>query len=131
MCVYPTLVHAALINPRCACTARVTVVGSACLSVKSHLTSQMSNGAINERAYSVAFERQKICEDLPEKTAFKSYATKQGQKSKYANFPAYSWLGFSAQRTAKHQRLPNEYQQHSALPKKMPTDAASPCWSEN
>ena len=40
----------------------------------SHLTSRMSNRAINERAYSVACERQKICGDLPETTAFKSYA---------------------------------------------------------
>ena len=45
---------------------------SVCLSVKSHLTSGMSNGAINERAYLVAYERQKICGDLPETTAFKS-----------------------------------------------------------
>ena len=46
---------------------------SVCLSVKSHLTSRMSNRAINERAYSVPYERQKICGDLPETTAFKRY----------------------------------------------------------
>ena len=33
--------------------------------------------------------------------------------------------------TAKRQRVPNDCQQHSALPKTMPTDAASPCWSES
>ena len=42
-----------------------------CVSVKSHLTSRMSNRAINEHAYLVAYERQKICGDLPETTAFK------------------------------------------------------------
>ena len=50
-----------LINPRCACAARDTVVGfvCVCVCVKSHLTSQMSNRAINQRVYSVACERQK------------------------------------------------------------------------
>ena len=38
---------------------------------------------------------------------------------------------FSAWHRAKGQRVPNDCQQHSALPKTMPTDAASPCWSEN
>ena len=70
-----------LINARRACAARVTVLGSVCLSVWSHLTSRMSNRAINEHAYLVAYERQKICGDLPETTAFKSYAAKQERKS--------------------------------------------------
>ena len=48
-------------------------LGGVCLSVKSHLTSRMSNRAINECAYLVAYERQKICGDFPETTAFKSY----------------------------------------------------------
>ena len=52
---------ACIINPRCACAARVTVLGSVCV------TSRMSNRAINERTYSVACERQKICGDLPER----------------------------------------------------------------
>ena len=91
----------------------------------------MSNRAINERAYSVACERQKIRGDLPEKTAFKSYFAKHERKSQYANLSAYLRSAFSAQCTAKHQRLPNEYQLHSVLPKKMPIDAASQCWSEN
>ena len=46
-----------------------------CVSVKSHLTSQMSNQATKEHAYLVAYEHQKICGDLPETTVFK-YATK-------------------------------------------------------
>ena len=52
-----------------------------CVSVKSHLTSRMSNRAINEHAYLVAYERQKICGDLPETTAFKRYAAKHERKS--------------------------------------------------
>ena len=50
----------------------------------------MSNQAINEHAYLVAYERQKICGDLPETTAFKSYAEKHERKSQYANLPDYS-----------------------------------------
>ena len=55
------------------------------MSVKSHLTSRMSNRAINEHAYLVAYECQKICGDLPETTAFKRYAAKHERKSQYAN----------------------------------------------
>ena len=44
-----------LVNPRRACAARVTVVGSVCLSVCVSvifdLPSRMSNRAINRRAY--------------------------------------------------------------------------------
>ena len=40
-----------LINPRRACAARVTVVGSVCVSVTFDLPSRMSNRAINRRAY--------------------------------------------------------------------------------
>ena len=76
-----------VVNPRRACAARVTVVGcvclSVCVSVKSHLTSETSNRAIKEYAYLVAYERQKICGDLPETTAFKSYAAKHERKSQY------------------------------------------------
>ena len=68
---------------------------SVCMSVKSYLTSRMSNRAINERAYLVAYECKKLCGDLPETTAFKSYAAKHEQKSHYANYfdlPAVSFL---------------------------------------
>ena len=85
-----------VINPRRACAARVTVVGFVCVSVvKSHLTSRTSNRAINEHAYLVAYERQKICGDFPETTAFKSYAAKHERKSQYANFQAYPRSAFS------------------------------------
>ena len=62
-----------------------------------HLTSRMSNRAINKRAYSVACEHQNICGDLPEKTAFKGYAAKHERKSQYSNSLAYPWSAFSAQ----------------------------------
>ena len=75
-------------NPRCTFAAKVTVLGfvylCVCLSVSQHLTSQMSNQAINKRAYSVACERQNSRGDLPEMTAFKSYAARHNQK--YANY---------------------------------------------
>ena len=48
----------------------------------------MSNRAINEHAYSVVCERQKICGDFPEKTAFKSYAAKH----EFTGLPAVSFF---------------------------------------
>ena len=101
-----------------------------CLSVKSHLTSRMSNRAIKEHAYLVAYKRQNICGDLPETIAFKSYAAKHERKSQYANFRLtrgqLSLL--DAQRRAKdYLAIVNNIQP----PKTMPTDAANPGWSEN
>ena len=97
----------------------------------SHLTSRMSNRALHEQSYLVAYVHQKICGDLPEMTAFKSYAAKHKRKSHYANLLTYPWSAFSTRCTAKHQRLPRDCQRHLALPKTVPTVAASPCWSEN
>ena len=102
-----------------------------CLSVKSHLTSRMSNRAINEHAYFVVYERQKICGDLPETTASKSYAAKHERKSQYANLSAHPRSSFSTRPTAIRQRLPRGCERHSALPKTMPTDATSPFWRDN
>ena len=63
-----------LINPRRACAARVTVVGSVCLcvcvSVKSHLTYEASVRPENAVTYSAGNEGQKICGDLLKTTAF-------------------------------------------------------------
>ena len=53
-------VHIVIINPRRACAARVTVVGSVCLSVKSHLTSGASVRPENAVTYSAGNEGQKI-----------------------------------------------------------------------
>ena len=53
------------------------------------------------------------------------------EKANMLIFPTYPMSAFSAWHTAKGHRVPNDCQQHSVLPKTMPTDAASPCWSEN
>ena len=59
---------------------------SVCLSVKSHLSYGASVRPENAVTYSAGNEGQKICGDLPETTAFKSYAAKHERKSQYANF---------------------------------------------
>ena len=59
---------------------------SVCLSVKSHLTYGASVRPENAVTYSAGNEGQKICGDLPETTAFKSYAAKHKRKSQYANY---------------------------------------------
>ena len=82
------------INPRRACAARVTVVGCVCvsvclcvcLSVKSHLTYGASIRPENAVMYLAGNEGQKICGDLSETAAFKSYAAKHEQRSQYANY---------------------------------------------
>ena len=67
MCVAPPIVVGAVnvINPRRACAARVTVVGSVCVcvcvSVKSHLTYGASVRPENAVTYSADNEGQKIC----------------------------------------------------------------------
>ena len=92
------------VNPRRACAARVTVV--------------------NPR-------RAKICEDLPETIAFKSYVAKYERKSQYANLPAYPRSAFSTRRTAWARGYSAIINNIQPCPKTMPTDAASPGWSEN
>ena len=97
------------------------------LSIKSHLTYGASVRPENAVTYSAGKEGEKICGDLPETTAFKSYVVKHERKSQYANFsdlPAVSFLRLT------YSEAP-EGQQHSALPKTMFTVASSPCWSEN
>ena len=104
----------------------VCVCVSVCLSVKSHLTYEASVGPENAVTYSAGNEGQNICGDLPETTAFKSYSAKHERKSQYANYsdsPTVSFLRLT------HSEAPEGTQR--ALPKTMPTDAASPCCSEN
>ena len=55
------MIISSLINPRRACAARVTVVGSVCVSVKSHLTSEASVRPENAVTFSAGNEGQKIC----------------------------------------------------------------------
>ena len=49
------------INPRRASAARVTVVGSVCVSVKSHLTSGASVRPESAVTYSAGNEGQTVC----------------------------------------------------------------------
>ena len=59
--------------------------------------SRASVGPENAVTYSVGNEGQKICGDLPETTAFKSYAAKQERRSQYyAIIPTYPRSAFSA-----------------------------------
>ena len=98
------------------------------VSVKSHLIYGASVRPENAVTYSAGNEGQNICGDLPETTAFKSYAAKHERKSQYANFsdlPAVSFLRLT------YSKAPESCQQHPALPKTMLTDASSLCWSEN
>ena len=113
-----------VVNPRRACAARVTVLGSVCVCVcvcLSHLTYGASVRPENAVTYSAGNEGKKICGDLPETTAFKSYAAKHERKSQYANYSHLPVSAFSTWHTAKGQRVPNDCQQHSALPKTMLT----------
>ena len=76
---------------------------------------------------------KKICGDLPQTTAFKSYAAKHERKSQYANFPdlpAVSFLRLTHSETPEGaQRLSTTFSlaQNDAYS----TDAANPYWSEN
>ena len=68
------------------------------MSVKSHLTYGASVRPENATTYSAGNEGQKICGDLPETTAFKSYSVKHERKSQYANYsdlPDVSFLRFT------------------------------------
>ena len=74
---------------------------SVCLSVcvLPHLTYGASLRPEKAVMCSAGKEGLKICGDLPETTAFKSYATKQERKSQYANYsdlPAFSFLRLTA-----------------------------------
>ena len=64
----------------------------------------MSVGPENAVTYSVGNEGQKGCGDLPETTAFKSYAAKQERRSQYANYsdlPAVSFLRLTQSEASK------------------------------
>ena len=72
----------------------VCVCVCVCLSVKSHLTYGASVRPENAVTYSVGNEGKKICGDLPETTAFKSYVTKHERKSQYAIYSDLSAVSF-------------------------------------
>ena len=66
-----------------------------CLCLQSHLTYGVSVRPENAVTYSAGNERQKICGDFPETTAFKSYAVKHERKSQHANYSDLPAVGFS------------------------------------
>ena len=99
--------------------------------IKLHLTYGACARPENAVTYSAGNEGQKICGDLPETTAFKSYAAKHELKSQYANYsdlPAVSFLRLTHSEAPEGtQRLLTTF----SLAQNMPSDAASPCLSEN
>ena len=68
-----TGVRTAVSNPRHACTVRVTVVGSACVSVNQYLTSRASFCPENNITYSMGNKNQKICVDFSETSLLQTY----------------------------------------------------------
>ena len=84
-----------VVNPWRACAARVTVVGCVCLL--SHISPMerlfvLKTLSRTQRATKV----KKICGDLPETTAFKSYAVKHERKSQLLIIHTYPRSAFSA-----------------------------------
>ena len=82
---------------------------SVCLSVclLTHLTYGASVRPEKAVMYSAGKEGLIFCGDLPETTAFKSYATKQERKSQYANYsdlPAFSFRGVNLALWRRKQR---------------------------
>ena len=64
---------------------------SVCVSVKSHLTCGASVRPEKAVTYAADDEGRKICRDLPETTAFKSYAAKK-PIANHSDLPAVSFL---------------------------------------
>ena len=64
-----------VINPRRACTARVTVLGRVCVSVKSHLTSGASVRPENAVTYSSGNGGQKLCGVFSETVPLQRFST--------------------------------------------------------
>ena len=62
-----------VVNLQHACAVSVAVVRSVCASINQHLTSQMSNHALNGQAYTVAYKHPMLFGDFSVMTAFTSY----------------------------------------------------------
>ena len=69
-------------------------MSSVCLSVRPLVSNSKASASLeNAITYSAGNEGQKNCRDLPETTAFKSYAAKHERKSQYySDLPAVSFL---------------------------------------
>ena len=118
-----------LVNPRRACAARVTVVGFVCLCVclLSHISPMERLFLMKTRATKV----KKIVGICVKRLRSRVMPRNMSEKANMLIIPTYPLSVFSARHTAKRQKVPNDCQQHSALPKTMPTNGATPCWSEN
>ena len=119
------------INPRRACAARVTVV-VLCVCLLSHISPMerlfvLKMLSRTQRATKV----KKFVGICLKRLRSRVMPRNMSEKANMLIIPNYPRSAFSAWHTAKHQKVPNDCQQHSALPKTMPTDAASLCWSEN
>ena len=89
------------------------------------IPSEMSNRAIKEHAYLVAYERQKICGICLKRLRSRVMPRNMSEKANMLIIPTYrGQLSPLDICTVKRQRVPNDCQQHSALPKTMLTDAS-------
>ena len=89
-----------IINPRRACTARVTVVGfvcvSVCLSVKSHLTYGASVRSENAVTYSASNEGQKFVGICLKQLLSRVMPRNMSEKANMVIIPTYPMSAFSA-----------------------------------
>ena len=126
-----------VVNPRRACAARVTVVGSVCVSVcvsvclLSHISPTkrlfvLKTLSCTQRATKV----KKFVGICLKRLCSRVMPRNMSEKANMLIIPTYQ-CQLSPLDTQRRAYKPNDCQQHSALPKTMPTDAASPCWSEN
>ena len=79
----PTYNHVFIINPRCPCAARVTVV-VVCVCLSVHYSTSHFNCSTNNTTYSASGIGRKICRVFSETAAFGSYGMKHERKSQYA-----------------------------------------------
>ena len=70
MCAYGS--RLSIINPRRACTARVTVVGSVCLSVCVSVIQNLTNRPTNDTTYLTGNEGQNNCAVFSENAPLQS-----------------------------------------------------------
>ena len=64
-----------VVNLRCTCAARVTVLGCVCVCVKSHLTSGVSTRPENTVTYSAGNGGQRVCGFFSETSLLQSSST--------------------------------------------------------
>ena len=88
VCACASFPHS-IINPGRACAARVTVVGSVCLSVTLHLTSRMSVRLKNDTIYLTGTEGQKIRAVFSKTASFESITTACTSLPRVCDYPGF------------------------------------------